>query len=205
MLARMNCCKAFARFRGDASAGPGATLMRDSAPVLSGAPKPDPRVVRGAIAAAVRRSWTHSDVFATALPSVRLTDASAVGKQKARAIRAALQEWSQVRSAVQKILCGQIVDLGPRHQYPILLGPVRGLDPSSALTQADTWSPPGGWEDLVLGRGTDVLAWSSTHDSISVFPAEFLDNEAGHTPDFSIQVRVEGEPLSAALVAELLA
>lgn len=43
--------------------------------------------------------------------------------------------------------------MSPRHPCVIVVGDTKALDPASAI-RADTgiWGPPGGWEDLVLGR-----------------------------------------------------
>jgi len=171
---------------------------------IVGSPGPTARAVHGRVDGAIRRALAQSDRFLTVLPRVRVADAQQLGAKKQRLVQSALSAWPEGRAAARAFFAGKIEGFGPHHDALLLLGDARALEPATALTEAGLWAPPGGWEDLVLLRGEQLLGWSHTHESLSVFAASLLDPSQGSEPVFATEVQIQGERLPDELTRALL-
>jgi hypothetical protein len=170
---------------------------------IQGTPGPTPRSLRGPCALELGRAWADSWLAITGLPRFRVTDGDEVAARKIREIRESVAAWHGLKRAITGHFWGRIQQFSP--QYPHLLV---GIDPRilsiESAVRGGGWAPPGGFQDLVLVAGTTVLAWTHTHDTLSVIPARYLDeNRGGASPSFSAYVQVQAESLGSSVLEKL--
>ena len=176
--------------------------IRDREIRIDGPCEPEARLIHGNAEKALRTAWSQAEHFVTSIPSVSIADATQLGRRKLRSIKAQLDGWPSLCMSSLEFFAGSITGLSPRRPCLLVLGDATKLDPSEGISSEGIWAPPGGWEDLVLVRQLRAIAWSSTHDRVSVFAAALLTDGAP-VPKPYAAVQVRGQSLSVESAASL--
>jgi len=152
---------------------------------MRGAPH-NPVVISGPYQYEVSRAWSVSERFATLMVRPHLgDDGASPGRQKQLEILRALSTWEAL--SAPQLFAGRIDGLSPRARHLILADRCTAeiLESAFKSDAQGIWSPPGGWEDVVLLRGDTIVAWASTHDRIAVVPREFASERNSVSHDYA--------------------